>query len=352
MTTEREQVGSTTLQKVLAVLEVMAIYTTGQMVIYLFVRLAGITLSNPLQRLTPTTSPDELLQISWDLLILLLFQYSGWFILILPIGWWHRRRRPEDYGVTRAGHSVGSLVVTGVVLFCVADLSAQLLGAIDEASGIGTDVPWREALFALDWTTWQFWLLMAIGSFALIPIVEELFYRGYCQSRLVEDLGPAPAIVAVALMFTLSHSQYHIPDLFNVTRIATLVISALAWGYVFYRTRSLVPVIVAHVLINLPLRGPVMWVELVVMSVVCVLARRPILDGARDLLEVFKTAESHGLTAAAGVLFATFAVAFVYLPNIVPILGLLAFVAVLVLIAIDRRKAALARQENNDAAGA
>jgi len=331
---------STTRQKVIAILEVMAIYTTGQMVVFLFLRLAGITLSNPLQRLTPNTLPDELLPIAWDLLIVLLFQYSGWFVLILPIGWWHRRRRPRDYGVTTSGQSLGSLITAGVVLYCVADLPTKLLGAIDEAAGLGTDVPWREALFALDWTTWQFWLLMAIGSFAFIPIVEELFYRGYCQSRLAEDLGPAPAIVAVALMFTLSHSQYHIPDLFNVTRIATLVISAVAWGYVFYRTRSLVPTIVAHVLINIPIRGPVMWVELVVMSLVCILARRAILDGAKDFLEVFRTAESHGRTAAAGVIFAAFAVAFVYLPNIVPVLGLLAFVAVIVLIAIDRRKVA------------
>jgi len=331
--------GSTALQKLLAMLEVVAIFATGQILIFIMVKLAGITLANPLQRLTATASPDELLGISWDLLILLLFQYGGWFVLILPIGWWHRRRRLGGYGLTTSGQPVGSLVIAGVVLFCVADLPVNVLEIIDNAVGLGEDVPWREAIFAMDWTSWQFWLLMAIGSYALIPLLEELFYRGYLQGRLAEDLGPAAAILAVSLFFTLSHSQYHIPNVLNISRIVALVFSAVVWGYVYYRTRSLVPTIVAHALVNIPIRDDYLWFQVPVMLAVCVTARRPILSWTKDALELFRTSP-RGTTVLVGALFAGLSLAFVYLPNLMPIIGLLAMVATIVLIAIDRRRGA------------
>lgn len=345
---ERDRPGSTALQKVLAILEVMAIFTTGQIVVFLVVKVAGLTPANPLHRLAADTTPGELLGISWELLQVLLLQYGGWFVLILPIGWWHRRRRFREYGVTTAGKPLGSLALTGVVLFCIADLPVKVLDVIDKAVGLGEDVPWRTALFAMDWTSWQFWLLMAIGSYALIPLVEELFYRGYMQGRLTEDLGPAAAILAVGLLFTLSHSQYHIANLLNIARIPTLLFSAIAWGYVYYRTRSLVPTIVAHALINIPIRDAYLWIQLPVMLAVCVVARRPILSWVKSAIEVFASAPSHGTTVLAGVLFAAFALAFVYLPNLTPIFGLAAFVAILVLIPIDRRRRAASTLETED----
>ncbi len=90
-------------------------------------------------------------------------------------------------------------------------------------------------------------------SWALIPLVEELFFRGYCQRRLAEDWGNGPAIAGTACLFTFAHSQYLIPNVYSVSMAASLLAIAIGLGVVFAWTRSLIPSIVAHVIINFPL---------------------------------------------------------------------------------------------------
>lgn len=71
----------------------------------------------------------------------------------------------------------------------------------------GPTVPWRQAFMDMSWQRWQFWLFSAVSSWALIPFLEELFYRGYCQRRLAEDRGDGPAIVGAACLFTFTHTH-------------------------------------------------------------------------------------------------------------------------------------------------
>lgn len=77
----------------------------------------------------------------------------------------------------------------------------------------------------MSWRRWQFWLFAGILSYAVIPVVEELLFRGYYQRRLAEDWGDGPAILAVACLFTLSHKQYLIANLYNATMILSLFFS-------------------------------------------------------------------------------------------------------------------------------
>jgi membrane protease YdiL (CAAX protease family) len=72
---------------------------------------------------------------------------------------------------------------------------------------LGETVPWREALFDTSWRRWEFWLFTAVLSWALVPVIEELFYRGYCQRRLAEDWGDGAAIVGVSCLLIFSHGQ-------------------------------------------------------------------------------------------------------------------------------------------------
>jgi len=48
------------------------------------------------------------------MLVLLIFQYAGYFLLIIPISWWRRRRGLAAYGLTRAGHSWKMLLLAGL----------------------------------------------------------------------------------------------------------------------------------------------------------------------------------------------------------------------------------------------
>lgn len=86
-----------------AVLEVLGVYLAGGLVTDQLVRLSGISLTNPLENLSVHISGPELITASRQMFVLLMFQYAGYFLLIIPINWWHRRRGPAAYGLRTAG---------------------------------------------------------------------------------------------------------------------------------------------------------------------------------------------------------------------------------------------------------
>jgi hypothetical protein len=105
----------------------------------------------------------------------------------------------------------------------------------------------------MSWQQWEFWLFSAVGSFVLVPILEELFFRGYCQRRLAEEWGDGPAILGAACLFTLQHAQYHAPNLYNAGMVVGLLVSAIGFGAVFAWTRSMIPAMIAHAIFDIPM---------------------------------------------------------------------------------------------------
>jgi membrane protease YdiL (CAAX protease family) len=87
---------------------------------------------------------------------------------------------------------------------------------------LGERVPWRQAFFDTSWRRWEFWLFSAVLSWAWVAVIEELFFRGYCQRRLAEDWGNGAAIVGTACLFTFAHNQYLLPNEYSVAMIARL----------------------------------------------------------------------------------------------------------------------------------
>jgi hypothetical protein len=194
-------------------------------------------------------------------------------------------------------------------------------------------------MYKLDWTTPSFWLFMAVGSFGLIPILEELFYRGYIQTRLEEDFGAPVAILATAFLFALSHSQYLILNPFNIGMILSTIFGALVWGYIFYRTRSLLVTILAHAIVNIPIRGISLWVEIGAMLVVLFIARREIARALADGWSMLRSLSRVWQTVGIVALFGLFAVALALLGDIVSLAGVALFIAAMVLIGIEKRRA-------------
>ena len=63
-------------------------------------------------------------------------------------------------------------------------------------------------IYGSEWTA-GFWIFMAISSFAVVPVVEELFFRGYVLGSLGQRVPPFWAIVLSALIFRdCSHAIY------------------------------------------------------------------------------------------------------------------------------------------------
>jgi membrane protease YdiL (CAAX protease family) len=194
----------------------------------------------------------ELITAARQFFVLLVFQYAGYFLLIIPIGWWYRRRGSSAYGLTKASHTWTALVLAGLGTAALSEWLVLGIGCLNSLHPSKTE-PWRQAFFDMSWRRWEFWLFSAVMSWALIPVVEELFFRGYCQRRLAEDWGNGPAIIATACLFTLEHTQYKIPNMYNLGMILGLFLSAIGFGVVFAWTRSLFPAIFAHMIFDIPL---------------------------------------------------------------------------------------------------
>ena len=328
-----------TQRKAAALLEVFGIYAAGQLVAFILAKLLGIPLYNPITDLTAQSTPLEFRQITLKLLGVLFVQYAGWFIPILLTGWWYRRRTLKRYGLTLSSLPLKYYLVGGVILLSFSELPTQILSLLQSIYPLGEQAAWREALYSLNWNSLEFWLLMAVGSFGLIPLLEELFYRGYIQTRLEEDFGAPTAIVATAVLFSLSHSQYYLLNAYNLGMLAAIFFSTLAWGYLFHRTRSLLITIIPHILVNLPVKGVLQWVLPVAMLLVCIFAWKEIYKYLSDFMQLLKDMPQKWQAAAVVLVVGLFAVGYALFGDIFILLGILFFLAALLLEWLDKRRA-------------
>lgn len=83
--------------------------------------------------------------------------------------------------------------------------------------------------------------IMGLAFFG--PLLEEVLFRGAIQGALMRYFGrPWPAIVVAALVFGVFHM--------NPVQIVYATLLGIVLGWIYYRTGSLLSVIVGHVLNN------------------------------------------------------------------------------------------------------
>ena len=85
---------------------------------------------------------------------------------------------------------------------------------------------------------WKFFLVAAI----LAPFVEETIFRGVILKGFVKHYRPHRAIIASAILFGLIH--------LNPWQFWGGVIWGCIAGWWFYKTSSLIPCIIGHLLLN------------------------------------------------------------------------------------------------------
>ena len=79
---------------------------------------------------------------------------------------------------------------------------------------------------------------LAIFAFAVAPICEEMFFRGFLVSRL--------GVIGSSLLFMLAHYSYG-----SITELVGAFTIGILFALLFKRTKSIVSVAAAHVLFNL-----------------------------------------------------------------------------------------------------
>jgi len=156
-------------------------------------------------------------------------------LFIFLLGWWLLTQRPplgEFLNIPRRGN--GEAVLTGFAVgvggWIVTISIALIIGVILVASGLMPKNPqpspmigWMAAL--------PLWKKCVIVLSAMT--IEEAFFRGWLQKRI--------GVIASTILFALAHSGLGQPFLLIGVTLISLVI-----GFTFYRTKNLIPGIIAH----------------------------------------------------------------------------------------------------------
>lgn len=90
-------------------------------------------------------------------------------------------------------------------------------------------------------------LILFVAPILAIPIAEELFFGGVMTPTVAEDLGVIAAIVVVGLVWVLWHIGTYSS---SGTVLGVLFLFRAAMTVVILWTQSLLPAIVAHVVVN------------------------------------------------------------------------------------------------------
>ena len=156
-------------------------------------------------------------------------------LLVFLAGWWLLTRRPplgEFFNIPKQGN--GEAVLTGfavgvggwIFTICV----ALIVGLILMASGLIPKNPQPSPMVA-----WMAALpLWKKGVIVLSAMtIEEAFFRGWLQKRI--------GLIASTALFALAHSGLGQPLLLIGVAVISLII-----GFTFYRTKNLIPGIIAH----------------------------------------------------------------------------------------------------------
>src|SRR5205085_8094515 len=158
-----------------------------------------------------------------------------WILILFLFVWWLLSGRPtltEYLNIRR--ERVGEAVMTGLAvgfggwIFTLA--VALIIGLILSAAGVIPKNPQPSPMIGY-MAALPLWKKATIVASAMT--VEEAFFRGWLQKRI--------GLVASTILFAVAHTGLGQPLLLIGVFVISLVI-----GFTFYRTKNLIPCIVAH----------------------------------------------------------------------------------------------------------
>jgi membrane protease YdiL (CAAX protease family) len=240
-----------------------------------------------------TGGSPNLFSASWILLQQFAVQYGALLILVIAIGLWRRRTGLRSYALGTGDLSLLEIVRYGVLLGLVAGIPATAVLMLQQYAPIGADTPIWAALRGAP-KDLSFWTFMAVGSFALVPLLEEITWRGYVLGRFSEALRPGAAVVAAAVPFALLHTQYASGDPAMMLASLSVFVLSFATCLATMRTGTVWPAVIAHAIGNSPVHGVLGWVRVAAIIVALIIFARPIALEARVWLSIIFRRESLG----------------------------------------------------------
>ena len=240
-------------------------------------------------------------------------QYGAMAALIIVLGLARGRNRLRHYAIASPQGGWRNAIGSGVIAGLLVGVIPALVFVLQDVAPIGEDTPIWAALRGARWD-WTYWLFMAVGSFAIPPLVEELAWRGYVLGRLGEGFAPGAALVMTTLVFSALHFQYLRSDAAMALTLVGLVLASLTFGFLTLRSGSLAPAVIAHAIINFPLPTEGNMAKIALALVALLMFRRSIGVEAREWVRIIWKASTLAV-APAVMLIAAAAYAAMRLPN-------------------------------------
>jgi uncharacterized protein len=194
--------------------------------------------------------PDELLAILGvpGILVLLLVQnflFSG--IPIARVRWWRRESFAMlGFTLAKPARDIGLGFALGIgIIICNA-----VLGLAFASFGMRQNQAAQYPLFQGDYLG-QF--AFFVGAAIIVPIGEEIFFRGYLFKTLwriweEKPWGRVAMFIVSSLAFSFAHAAAASQDV--IALLVPAFMMGILLAYAMYRTGSIVPSIIAHAMNN------------------------------------------------------------------------------------------------------
>ena len=98
--------------------------------------------------------------------------------------------------------------------------------------------------------TYSFMIFYGIATVLLCPIAEEIFYRGYLLEQLRKLTHWSVALLLQASLFSLGHLPLVLPIPGGYQRAIAAFFYGMIFGAWRIRFRSIIPLMLAHILLN------------------------------------------------------------------------------------------------------
>lgn len=270
---------------------------------------------------TPQWIDASITEATW-----LCFRYGLTLLIVWAVCVWRRGPTRREAALSTGGHSPLKLIGIGLAACLIVLAPHRVVMAIHAVHPLGANTPFWDLMARTEWTP-DFWIYMAVSSFVLVPIIEELYFRAYTLGRHRESFSTGGALILGAVFFWVAHGQYIVADPYLAFNSAYVFVGTLMLGYITVRTGSIIPALAAHMLLNVPASLPFL-IAWVVAGVVLLFALRKTVGAyLRDFLALIAATREWMFLIGAAVAIAGLVTAVRMQPQLLlPAAGLLGLV--------------------------
>lgn len=176
--------------------------------------------------------------------------FYGWLFAVPAVEWFviRRKTRKETFrqmGLVFNRKNVYHGVATGLLFFLTILLAGYFFHSFlfdhDDLQALLAD--WQ---FSGDLVIWLILVLLVIN-----PFLEEIYWRGYFLKKLEGKRSVRAILLLTSLFYSLYHFLSIIPLFswpYNIMMVVPVFIAGMIWGYMRFKSNSLVGSIVSHIL--------------------------------------------------------------------------------------------------------